>query len=272
MRLKRTKPLVFTVISIIIFLVLVYYNEDIGRSIFEINIDLDIHLHNYSLSLTPQRACPDVTEVVIIVVSSSYHFKKRKIVRSTWGMEVFRRKGMQYYFIVGIRSETINDRVKEESRTYNDIIRYDFIDTYYNLTLKSLNLLKWVEEQCPKAKFAVKIDDDIILNINLLSELLGKEQNGDYLLHGNMISGNMRLKAYYDKYYVPEKEFPGAMFPDYVAGACYVMSQKVVSKLFKVSHYIPYLRIEDVFITGVCRVAAGLELNYKTDPQICRKR
>ena len=56
----------------------------------------------------------------------------------------------------------------EESRTHGDILQEDFVDSYMNLTLKSVMGLKWVSNHCMKAEFVMKTDDDIYVNINSL--------------------------------------------------------------------------------------------------------
>ena len=39
-----------------------------------------------------------------------------------------------------------------------------FQDSYHNLTLKTTFLLKWLSHRCPRAKFILKVDDDVFIN------------------------------------------------------------------------------------------------------------
>ena len=45
-----------------------------------------------------------------------------------------------------------------------DIIVFDFIDHYENLTLKTMMGMKWATEMCPKVQSVLKIDDDMTIN------------------------------------------------------------------------------------------------------------
>lgn len=42
----------------------------------------------------------------------------------------------------------VQSKIEEEVKTYGDIIQEDFIDSYNNLTLKSIMMLKWVNNKC----------------------------------------------------------------------------------------------------------------------------
>ena len=54
-----------------------------------------------------------------------------------------------------------------------DILQWDFIDHYRNLTIKSILGLKWASDFCSTAKFVVKLDDDVFFNAaNLMSLLI----------------------------------------------------------------------------------------------------
>lgn len=52
-------------------------------------------------------------------------------------------------FLIGqtLNNETQN-KIYDESDTYRDIIQESFIDSYNNLTLKSIMMLKWVSNNC----------------------------------------------------------------------------------------------------------------------------
>lgn len=73
--------------------------------------------------------------------------------------------------------------MEEENFSYHDIIQENFLDTYNNLTLKSVMMLKWVISNCNKAKFLMKTDDDMFINVAMLLKTLhSKPQNTSILL------------------------------------------------------------------------------------------
>ena len=55
-------------------------------------------------------------------------------------------------------------KIKAESFIYGDIIQENFIDGYYNLTLKTIMGFKWSSKYCSNAKFIMKLDDDVVVN------------------------------------------------------------------------------------------------------------
>ena len=65
-----------------------------------------------------------------------------------------------------------------------------FIDTYANLTLKSLLLLRWFTQRCEDSQYVMKTDDDVYINLVKLHQLVlaNREHGGhsDFLgwVHG----------------------------------------------------------------------------------------
>jgi beta-1,3-galactosyltransferase 1 len=70
---------------------------------------------------------------------------------------------------------------------YNDIIQESFYDTYNNLTLKSLMLLKWVISNCNKVTYIMKTDDDMFVNIPILVKALKGRSKSTETLIGSLI-------------------------------------------------------------------------------------
>ena len=61
-----------------------------------------------------------------------------------------------------------------------------FQDIYYNLTLKTVMGLKWSSIYCSQAKYVMKTDDDIFVNVPLLHRVAVKESQAPFT---NQISG-----------------------------------------------------------------------------------
>ena len=73
-------------------------------------------------------------------------------------------------------------QVSNESHEYGDIVQEDFIDTYANLTVKTLMLLKWFTENCADTQYVMKTDDDMYINLVKLLQLVmaNREIMGEY--------------------------------------------------------------------------------------------
>ena len=53
--------------------------------------------------------------------------------------------------------------MKAEFAVNTDLIESNFIDTYYNLTLKSRSALNFFTQKCQNSKLLVLLDDDVII-------------------------------------------------------------------------------------------------------------
>lgn len=77
-----------------------------------------------------------------------------------------------------------------ENQRHDDIIQERFIDSYNNLTLKSVMMLKWVNNHCgEKARFVMKTDDDMYVNVASLVKMLKARTKPQDLLIGSLICG-----------------------------------------------------------------------------------
>ena len=95
----------------------------------------------------------------------------------------------------------LQELVEEESLHYSDIIQEGFVDSYNNLTLKSVMMLKWVLSNCRSVRYIMKTDDDMFVNINNLVRLL-KGRNMSNLLVGALICGARPIADTQNKWWV----------------------------------------------------------------------
>lgn len=163
-------------------------------------------------------------------------------------------------FLLGkIRGEDpISTSVMEESRLFGDIVVEDFMDSYTNLTLKTVFMLKWVQQHCPKAQYIMKVDDDIFVNVPNLQRSLLNMTVTTSLLTGNLICGARPIHNQWSKWYTPRYMFREGKYPNYLSGTGYVMSGDLIKPLFDTAISTPYFHLEDVFLTGICAKKIGV--------------
>ena len=114
----------------------------------------------------------DLLFIAFVPVSPN-SFEIRDLIRSTWAHNKYLKSKAKVIFLLGISTESIvNFQINDESLTYADIVQYDFVDTFYNLTIKTIMGFKWVSNYCQNAKFTLKVDDDIVVNIPFLIDYL----------------------------------------------------------------------------------------------------
>ncbi|KAG8441350.1 hypothetical protein GDO86_006908 [Hymenochirus boettgeri] len=212
----------------------------------------------YKFLMNPQEKCQGRTPfLVLLVVAESHDIESRMAIRETWGNESnYGEVDMVTVFLVGlskVATDKVNLLLEEENRIYGDIVQQDFIDTYYNLTLKTLMGMEWVAKYCPTASYVMKIDSDMFLNVEYLVHKVlvkGTPVRQNYITgHIYFHTGPIRDKAY--KWYVPKEVYPNNTYPPYCSGPGYVFSADLAQKIFDMAQVIRLMPMEDSFI-GIC--------------------
>ena len=207
-----------------------------------------------------QRQVKPILLLNLVTVSAS-SFKKRIMIRNTWG-DSRAYKGAHLtrtLFMCGLSSDQeVNKKLSFESYVYNDIIQADFMDTYKNLTYKSLLALKWATSYYDTStlKFILKIDDDVVPNMPLfvsyLKEIAEKKLKG----HRNSFIGYPFYKMDVsrnktNKFYMPESDFNRSFYPVYTMGLGYVVTTDLAMKISRIEDHAGYIYIEDIYVTGI---------------------
>ncbi|XP_040202380.1 beta-1,3-galactosyltransferase 2-like [Rana temporaria] len=211
----------------------------------------------YKFLINQEKKCKDRNPfLVIIVIGMSHDIDSRHVIRETWGNESNYDVDVVRIFLIGIPKLIVKRTQKmleEESEAFGDIVQQDFMDTYYNLTLKTLMGMEWVVKFCPTASYVVKIDNDMFLNVDyLVHQLLRPELpvRTNYFT-GYIVknTGPLRGKAY--KWYVPKEVYPNDTYPPYCSGPGYVFSADMAKKIYDISQVIRVIPMEDSFM-GIC--------------------
>ncbi|XP_064471390.1 beta-1,3-galactosyltransferase 1-like isoform X2 [Ornithodoros turicata] len=235
--------------------------------------DLRLLVSNGSLTLSPRGRCP--TLLTIIVCSAVRNAAARLAIRNSWARDAHAPYVRVFFLLGHMVNDTLQDKVEEESRLFGDIIQEGFIDTYNNLTVKSVVLLKWANEHCPQSRFVLKTDDDMFINVPNLITLL-RTVGRKKLLLGCLISRATPVRDWSSKWYVPSFVYADHTYPDYLSGTGYVMSREVVKSLLQTALATPFFYLEDIFVTGiVAQKAAVKPMNhdgfkyYKRKNNVC---
>ncbi len=85
-------------------------------------------------------------------------FQLRRVVRRTWANRTLFPR-MNVAFVLGLTmNSSVDSRVEKENQKYGDILLGDFLDTYRNLSFKSLIAWRWIKYNCMKASYFLKMD------------------------------------------------------------------------------------------------------------------
>ncbi|KAK7079561.1 Beta-1,3-galactosyltransferase 5 [Halocaridina rubra] len=209
---------------------------------------LPINPHEYHMIINNPKICSaEKTISILVAVSSAVsNFYRRRAIRETWGGSVpLGGSHAKLVFLLGNPNDSdLQTQVVEESRTYGDILQEDFVDSYMNLTIKSVMGLKWASLYCQQAQYFMKTDDDMYVNLPTLLTYLQEADKTQWM------TGCIKQK----KAFRPVNASPGLPMPPahppFLAGAGYVISGDVLGELYKVSLQTRMIPVEDVYVTA----------------------
>ena len=59
-------------------------------------------------------------------------------------------------------------RVEREAAAFGDVLQKDVADSYFSHTCKVLALYEWLARRCGRARWLLKGDDDVFVNVRVL--------------------------------------------------------------------------------------------------------
>lgn len=210
------------------------------------------------------KLCPylgERTDLLVAVTSAPYKFLNRKLIRQTWG-HYSSMKNVKIIFVLGKTTKELAKKIEKENQMYGDIIQGDFLDTYRNLTLKTLFILDWTSRNCNKAKFLLKTDDDIFINVPLLLAFIGEINVQKQAIYGHLLKKSPVVRNKTSKWYISNEEYKDDYYPDYLSGCAYLLPVHLAKELVSVSLQATIVPFEDVFVTGILAKILNLKLFY----------
>lgn len=210
--------------------------------------------------------------LLLFVKSPPGNPKQRQVIRETWGNESFIQSELGVRIVVlfalGVHHNAqeqanVQAALLQEDREHQDLIQRDFLDTFHNLTQKLLLQFHWAHKHCRRACFVMSADDDVYVHMpNLvmyLQQFQGMPSKAPRdLWVGHVYRGSPPVRRKWNKYYVPPDMYPWVSYPDYTAGAGYVVSGNVAAKIYRATLMLnSSLHIDDVFM-GICAKAMGV--------------
>lgn len=189
--------------------------------------------------------------LLIIISSAPAHRDARLAIRQTWGHYATRRDVVIVFILGATTSQSLEDSLEAETFMYNDIIRGRFIDSYNNLTLKTVSTLEWVDSYCHQVPFLLKTDDDMFINIPKLLSFIDKHRMDKKTIFGRLAKKWKPIRNKKSKYYVSPQQYYPPVFPQFTTGPAYLITCDAVHDIYNKALNQTYLKLEDVFTTGI---------------------
>ena len=200
--------------------------------------------------------CKPGIELVIVVTSRPSSIYQRLAIRNSWGrpdsvinQHLFKDKKFDFIsiFAIGQTPNKITQNIIEkESQGFGDILQLFYIDSYENLTNKTLLTLEWLSYNC-EPKFVLKTDDDCFVNLLSLEPWLHTLKS-DILYVGKRNVHMPVIRNPKHRNYVAVEDFSEKYYEPYCSGGGYMLSGKILKNVTGKAKFLKQIRNEDAFI------------------------
>ncbi|XP_067676199.1 lactosylceramide 1,3-N-acetyl-beta-D-glucosaminyltransferase-like [Haliotis asinina] len=214
---------------------------------------------NFKIVRQNRDLCSSAANVhaLFVIITAPSNGKRRDVIRDMLTSDVISKTyTIRILFLIGwpdkFVKRTQND-IRIETRRHRDILQGRFLDTYRNLTYKTVFGFKWISRHCRNVNYVIKIDDDVYVDIyNFFYTLFLKFETSHAVICNSLTysdvlrKGKWMLNDYIYRHYVyyPVK---------YCSGYAVVLKGDMVPLLYKASLMTPFFWIDDIFIFGTSR-------------------
>ncbi|XP_015262722.1 PREDICTED: UDP-GalNAc:beta-1,3-N-acetylgalactosaminyltransferase 1 [Gekko japonicus] len=242
-----------------------------------------VYKQKFVFTLREQIKCNENNPfLVILVASRPADVKVRQAIRITWGSQKSWWGNQVWTLFLlgqgGEREDGLALSIKDESILYGDIIRQDFLDTYDNLTLKTIMAFRWVAEFCPNTKYIMKTDSDVFINTGNLVKFLLKPNISENFITGYPFIHSSSYRGLYKKIYISYNDYPFNVYPPYCSGLGYILNSRLACRIHETMHHVKPIKFEDVYV-GICLNILGESISipdaelfflYRINFDICK--
>ncbi|PVD23182.1 hypothetical protein C0Q70_16445 [Pomacea canaliculata] len=153
----------------------------------------------------------------MLVLTTHSAVERRQAIRQTWASFTQNNTAakLRHVFLLGRSRDARHMRsVQEEQAKYGDIVMHDYIDSYGNLTLKTLSGFHWLLKNCPNIRFFLKVDDDVWMNVpTLLNLLQTKDTELQTAIGGTCFHKIEPIRNNASKWYASFESYPHPHYP-----------------------------------------------------------
>lgn len=213
------------------------------------------HCRAFPTLLTPSP-CEDDLFLLLVVKSTAANAERRDAVRDTWG-HAGQILGQQIKLVFLLGRSRDQPKLEWESHRHGDILQWDFMDVFFNLTRKEIGFLSWFSQKCSKAQFVFKGDDDVFVNTDNVVEFLKAHNPDSHLFTGYIHGHGGPSRDRNSKYLIPIEIYPNESYPPFPSGGGYLMSRQTVLGLQVAAEQIALYPLDDIFV-AFCLHAMGL--------------
>lgn len=214
-----------------------------------------------------KRSPPVVYPLFIVVktraTSSGDYFQRRMFTRTSWGREA-QALGIPVIYAVGrSNNDGIQKMLESEHRSYGDLLQFNYIDAYYNITIKSTGILHWFSQRgCQSVTpYVFIVDDDVLINIPSLLKMISTRSLNSNTMYGLYLNDIEPHPS--GKWAVSLADYPHRTYPAFITGASTLYPTALISRLVErifqlVERQQPIFFLDDVLIAGIIAEELGI--------------
>lgn len=215
------------------------------------------HCRYFPILMNHPEKCAGDVDLLMVIKSVITQYDRREVIRQTWGKEqVINGKQIKTIFLLGASSnveerENHQKLLEYEDYIYGDILQWDFMDSFFNLTLKEIHFLKWFSTYCGGTRYIFKGDDDVFVSVPNILEYLEVSKDSKDLFVGDVLFKAKPIRKKQNKYYIPQALYNKTLYPPYAGGGGFLMDGPLARKLYEACETLELYPIDDVFL-GMC--------------------
>lgn len=229
----------------------------------KIHTKAELELTKQPLVINKNQTCQHEKYKFIVVVKSG-SFRRRNFTRSTWAKEIIEHFNVPVLYAIGYPNDSrLQEEIIYEDKKHNDILQFNIMENYYNLTLKTTSVLLWYDRYYSKSTdFLLYVDDDVLIHVDKLIVYMNQLNQSDSIQGWFEKSAKIQRKGLGG---VSKGDFPIDVVPDYLWGAAVLYPSQIVSNalipaIFNTS--LPIFFRDDAFINGFIAEEAGIKREY----------
>lgn len=206
-------------------------------------------------TLITNTTCSQHYFLLILVSSAPSNFQRRKDIRRTWGVDTALAPRWKTVFLVAqSRAKETTESLLREHSSYRDLLQGNYIDHYWNQTLKIQMGFEWSVRYC-NFTFLLKMDDDTFVHTKRLISVLNTFSSEQLYL--GMLWEKPMVKRGKEKWTISYEEYNNTLYPDFCPGFGFVLTFDVVNTFVDLFDDVRLFRFDDVYV-GMLAERAGV--------------
>ncbi|VDL66828.1 unnamed protein product [Nippostrongylus brasiliensis] len=184
---------------------------------------------------------PKQPQRVLFIRTAPNSIDYRNFIRETWKSQVDPIAPVVFVSASGGGSLAV------EAGQYEDLLQFDFDDSYHNLSLKMMAIYGFVLNELPSIREIVVSNDDTIVNSTALAKLLPTKRSGSWML-GKVSRGYPRLFMPWLPWHVPGEMYSNLCYPRFTQGSSFILSREGAELLLTNVCRTPFVHLDDVMM------------------------